>query len=130
VKAKPVAGDVAKKWAPARAPRSASVVRLAVGNQEPGRREPPADAAITLRSAAATVVAAALGAIAGGLAASKLPSDKFLWTGFVLAPLLVLLELFFKHVVGLFGGNANTARFTLVGAIVIAFYGTWFLVRS
>jgi MFS-type transporter involved in bile tolerance (Atg22 family) len=101
-----------------------------MGNQQPSRREPPADASITLRSAAATVVAAALGAIAGGLAASKLPSDKFLWTGFVLAPLLVLLEVFFKHFVGLFGGNANTARFTLVGAIVIGFYGTWFLVRS
>ena len=100
-----------------------------MGNQPPSRREPPADASITLRSAAATVVAAALGAIAGGLAASKLPSDKFLWTGFVLAPLLVLLELLFKHVVGLFGGNANTARFTLVAAIVIGFYGTWFLVR-
>lgn len=101
-----------------------------MATQQPNRPEPPADASITLRSAAATVAAAALGAIAGGLAASKLPSDKFLWTGFVLAPLLVLLEVFFKHFVGLFGGNANTARFTLVGAIVIGFYGTWFLVRS
>jgi hypothetical protein len=101
-----------------------------VGTQQPNRREPPADASITLRSAAATVVAAALGAIAGRLAASQLPSDKFLWTGFVLAPLLILVEVFFKHFVGLFGGNANTARFTLVAAIVIGFYGTWFLVRS
>jgi MFS-type transporter involved in bile tolerance (Atg22 family) len=101
-----------------------------VGNQQPNRREPPTDASITLRSAAATIVAAALGAIAGGMAASKLPSDKFLWTGFILAPFLILLEVFFKHFVALFGGNANTARFTLVGAIVLGFYGTWFLVRS
>jgi hypothetical protein len=71
-----------------------------------------------------------LGAIAGGMAASKLPSDKFIWTGFALAPLLVLLEVFFKHFVALFDGNANVARFTLVGAIVLGFYGTWFLVRS
>ena len=99
-------------------------------NQPPNRREPPADSSITLRSAAATVVAAALGAIAGGMAASKLPSDKFLWTGFALAPLLVLLEVFFKHFVALFGGNANAARFKLVGAIVLGFYVTWFLVRS
>ena len=101
-----------------------------MGNQQPNRREPPTDASITLRSAAATVVAAALGAIAGGIAASKLPSDKFIWTGFVLAPLLVLLEVFFKHFVALFGGNANATRFTLVGAIVLGFYGTWFLLRS
>jgi MFS-type transporter involved in bile tolerance (Atg22 family) len=99
-------------------------------NNQSKRREPPTDATITLRSAVATIVAAALGAIAGGMAASKLPSDKFIWTGFVLAPLLVLLELFFKHFVALFGGNANATRFTLVGAIVLGFYGTWFLLRS
>ena len=88
------------------------------------------DSTITLRSAAAAAVAAALGAIAGGVAAAKLPSDKFIWTGFALAPLLILLEVFFKHFVALFGGNANAARFTLAGAIVLGFYGTWFVVRS
>ena len=98
-------------------------------NQQPKRGEPRTDASISLRSAAAAAVAAALGAIAGGMAASKLPSDKFIWTGFVLAPLLVLLEVFFKHFVALFGGNANAARFTLAGAIVLGFYGTWFAVR-
>ena len=71
-----------------------------------------------------------MGAIAGGMAASKLPSDKFIWTGFALASLLILLEVFFKHFVALFGGNANAARFTLAGAIVLGFYGTWFVVRS
>ena len=99
-------------------------------NQQRNPRKPVAGASTNLRSAAATVVAAALGAIAGGMAASKLPSDKFIWTGFALAPLLVLLEVFFKHFVALFGGNANAARFTLVVAIVLGFYGTWFLVRS
>jgi MFS-type transporter involved in bile tolerance (Atg22 family) len=100
-----------------------------VDKRQPNHREPSTDASIGLRSAAATAVAAALGAIAGGMAASKLPSDKFIWTGFVLAPLLVLLEVFFKHFVALFGGNANAARFTLAGAIVLGFYGTWLAVR-
>ena len=101
-----------------------------MNNQQPNHREQSTDASISLRSAAATAVAAALGAIAGGMAASKLPSDKFIWTGFALAPLLILLEVFFKHFVALFGGNANAARFTLAGAIVLGFYGTWFVVRS
>ena len=102
----------------------------AVENRQPERREAPGDASINLRSATATVVAAALGAIAGGLAASKLPDDKFIWTGFVLAPLLVLLEVFFKWLVALFDGNANAARLMLAGAIVAGFYVTWFAVRS
>jgi uncharacterized membrane protein YfcA len=99
-------------------------------NRPPKRREALGDASINLRSATATVVAAALGAIAGGMAASRLPDDKFIWTGFVLAPLLVLLEVFFKRLVVLFSGNANVARLILAGAIVAGFYVTWFAVRS
>ena len=99
-------------------------------NRQPQRREAQGDASSNLRSATATVVAAALGAIAGGLSASKLPGDKFIWTGFVLAPLLVLLEVFFKHLVALFSGNANVARLMLVSAIVAGFYVTWYAVRS
>ena len=95
----------------------------------PDLREPSADPPINLRSAAATVVAAALGAVAGGLAASNLPSDKFAWTGFALVPLFALIELTFKRVVVLFSGNAQAARFTLVTAIVVAFYAAWFAVR-
>jgi uncharacterized membrane protein YfcA len=101
-----------------------------VDNRQPNDRGADGDASINLRSAAATVVAAALGAIAGGIAASKIPADKFIWTGFALVPLLVLLEVFFKHFVVLFDGNANAARFTLAGAIVVGFYVTWFAVRS
>jgi uncharacterized membrane protein YfcA len=101
-----------------------------VNDRQPNLREPSGDAPINLRSAAATVVAAALGAVAGGLAASKFPSDKFAWTGFALVPLFVLIELVFKRVVVLFAGNAQTARFTLVTAIVVAFYAAWFAVRA
>jgi len=63
------------------------------------------------------------------VAASKLPSDKFIWTGFVLVPFFVLLEAFFKHFVVLFRGNSNAARLTLAGALVVGFYVTWFAVR-
>ena len=83
-----------------------------------------------MRSAVAAVAAVALGAVAGGMAASKLPSDKFIWAGFALVPLFALLEVCLKRIAALFGGNANAARFTLAGALVIGFYGTWFAVRS
>ena len=99
-------------------------------NRHPERREALGDTSINWRSAAATVIAAALGAVAGGMAASQLPDDKFIWTGFVLAPLLVLLEVFFRRLVALFDGNANVARLMLAGAIVAGFYVTWFAVRS
>jgi uncharacterized membrane protein YfcA len=101
-----------------------------VNDRQPNLREPPADAPINLRSAAATVVAGALGALAGGLAASKLPGDQFAWTGFALLPLFFLLELVLKRVAVLFAGNAQAARFTLVTAIVVAFYAAWFAVRA
>ena len=82
-----------------------------------------------LRSAVATVVAAALGATAGAIAASTLPSDKFAWIGFALLPLFALLEVFLKRFDTLFGGDRNTARIALAGAIVAGFYATWLAVR-
>lgn len=99
-------------------------------NQKPKRPEPLTDAAINLRSGAAIIVAAALGAVAGAIAASKLPSDKFAWTGFALVPLFLLLEVSLKHFVALFGDDRNAARFTLAGGLVAGFYGAWFGVRS
>ena len=101
-----------------------------MNDRQSNQRESSAGAPINLRSAAATAVAAALGAVAGGLAASKLPSDKFAWTGFALVPLFVLIELALKRVAVLFAGNAQAARFTLVSAIVVAFYAAWFAVRA
>jgi hypothetical protein len=35
-----------------------------------------------------------------------------------------------KTYCSLFGGNANAVRFTLAGALVTGFHGTWFAVRS
>ena len=97
--------------------------------EQPKRREPLTDAAIAWRNGLATIVAAALGAIAGAVIAAKLPSDKFAWTGLALVPLFVLLEISLKHLVLLFAGDRNAARFTLAGAIVVGFYGAWFGVR-
>ena len=101
-----------------------------MNEQQPRRRPPAADDAINLRSAAVAVIAAALGAIAGGMAAWKLPSDKFAWTGFALAPLRVLLELLLKQLAIVFGGDRNAARLTLAGALVVGFYAAWFGVRA
>jgi uncharacterized membrane protein YfcA len=78
----------------------------------------------------AIVVAAALGAVAGAVAAAKLPSDKFALTGLALVPLFLLLEVLLRHFVAPFGGDRNAARFTLASAIVVGFYGAWFGVRS
>jgi len=87
-------------------------------------------APVNLRSGVAIVAAAALGAVAGAMAAAKLPGDKFAWTGFALLPLFVLLEVLLKRLAVLFEDDRNTARVMLAGAIVVGFYGAWFGVRS
>ena len=84
---------------------------------------------VNLRSGAAIVIAAAVGAVAGALAGTKLPGDKFAWTGFALVPLFVVLELSLKYAAALFEGDRNVARLMLAGAIVAGFYGAWFGVR-
>ena len=81
-------------------------------------------------SVVALVVAAALGAGAGGVAAIVLPGDKFAWTGFFLVPLFVLLEAILKYFGGIFAGDRNAARFTLATALVAGFYAAWFGVRA
>jgi uncharacterized membrane protein YfcA len=101
-----------------------------MNDQRPNRDAPPPRATINLHGAVAAVVAAALGAVAGGLAATLLPGDKFAWTGFALVPLFVLLEAALTHLAETFGGDRNAARLTLAGAIVAGFYAAWFGVRS
>jgi hypothetical protein len=44
-------------------------------------------------------------------------------------PLFFLLEVSLNHLVSLFGGDRNAARFALAGALVAGFYGAWFGVR-
>jgi hypothetical protein len=83
-----------------------------------------------LRRAGVIVIAAAVGAVAGAIAAVKLPADKFAWTGFALLPLFLLLESALERLLPLFGGDRNAARLSLAGALVVGFYGAWFAVRS
>ena len=78
----------------------------------------------------AIVAAAALGAVAGGLAASLLPADRFAWTGIALLPLFALLEAQLKRAAALFDGDLNATRLSLAGAIVVGFYATWFALHS
>ncbi len=81
-----------------------------------------------LRTGASVVVAAALGATAGALAASRIPPDKFAWTGVVLLPLFVLIEALLGRFVPVFG-DRNAARLALAGALVAGFYVAWLVVR-
>jgi hypothetical protein len=94
------------------------------------RRETLAGTAIPLRGAVAMVIAAAAGALAGAMAVSRLPADKFMWTGFVLVPFFVLVEVFLRRLAGLFGDNPTVTRMMLVSAIVAGFYGAWFLLQA
>ena len=96
----------------------------------PNRRAPITDAPTNLRRTGATVIAAALGAVAGGIAAATLPAEKFAWTGFALVPAFVLLEVLLKHFVALFKGDLNAARIMLASALVAGFYAAWFAARS
>ena len=101
-----------------------------MNNKSPGHHEPVTSALINVRSGSAMIVAAALGAMAGAIAASKLSSDQFAWTGVFLVPLFLVLEVSLKHLMTHFGGNRDVARFTLATAIVAGFYAAWFGVRS
>ena len=100
------------------------------GYQMPRRPEPGNSAPINARSGSVIVVAAAIGAVAGAVAASTLSAEQFAWTGFFLVPLFLVLEVSLKHLLALFGGNRDVARFMLAAAIVAGFYGAWFGLRS
>ena len=86
------------------------------------------NATTRLWGGAAVAVSAVLGAVAGALAASRIPPDKFAWTGLVLLPLFVLIEAVLSRFVAVFG-DRNTARLALAGAAVAGFYGAWIVVR-
>src|SRR5437773_12159223 len=95
-------------------------------NQPPNSREPPTDASVNWRSGAATVVAAALGAVAGAIAAAKLASDRFAWTGFFMVALFALLEVSLMHIVSLFVADEYAAGFVLSGPLVLVLFSAWF----
>ena len=79
---------------------------------------------------AVIVIAGALGAAAGSVAALLLPAGQFAWSGFALVPLFVMLESLLKHATPAFGGDPNATRVWLAGAILVCFYAAWFVLRS
>jgi hypothetical protein len=82
------------------------------------------------RRSVAIVVAGALGAASGALAASLLPADQFAWLGLALLPLFLLLESLLKYVLFAFNDDPGAARMWLAGAILVCFYAAWSLLRS
>ena len=85
---------------------------------------------MTSRSVGIAIVVVAFGGIVGAVAGRLLPPDAFRYTGFILAPLFLLLEALIGRVVGSFGGDRNTARLVLAGGLVGGFYAAWLYVRQ
>jgi uncharacterized membrane protein YfcA len=83
-----------------------------------------------IRRVLAIVVAGALGAAAGGMAAALLPAEEFAWLGLALLPLFVLLESVVKYVVPAFNDDPNAARKWLAGVTLVCFYAAWSLLRQ
>jgi hypothetical protein len=85
---------------------------------------------MTFRSAGIVIVVVALGGIAGAVAGRLLPPEAFRYTGFILAPLFLLLEALLGRLAGSFGGDRNITRLVLAGALVGGFYAAWLYVRQ
>ena len=85
---------------------------------------------MTLRGAGIAIVVVAFGGISGAIAGRLLPLDTFRYTGFVLAPLFLLLEVLLRPLADSFGGDRNITRLVLAGALVAGFYSAWLYVRQ
>ena len=85
---------------------------------------------MTLGSALIAIVVVAFGGIAGAIAGRLLPPEAFRYTGFILAPLFLLLEALLGRLAGSFGNDRNVARLVLAGALVGGFYAAWLYVRQ
>jgi ABC-type antimicrobial peptide transport system permease subunit len=76
------------------------------------------------------LLAGVLGLGSGSLMAWLTPPDKFSWAGLAIAPLWLLLEVFFETVVGIFGYRTKTTRIASTIAVLIGFYVAWFALRG
>ncbi|WP_139215502.1 hypothetical protein [Lysobacter sp. cf310] len=77
-----------------------------------------------------TVVATVLGFGSGALMAWIAPSDKFSWAGLAVAPLWLLLEIYFEAVVAILGNKAKATRIASTIAVLAGFYIAWFALRG
>jgi len=74
--------------------------------------------------------AGALGLCSGTLMAWLAPPDKFSWAGLVVAPLWLLLEVFFEAIVGILGHRTKATRIASTIAVLVGFYVAWFALRG
>ena len=79
---------------------------------------------------AIAVLACLLGASAGALLGWLAPADKFSWAGLAVAPLWLLLELYFEGVVVALGHRTKAARISSTIAVLVGFYVAWFATRG
>ena len=77
-----------------------------------------------------TVLAGILGAGSGALMAWIAPSDKFSWAGLAIAPLWLLLEIYFEAVVAILGRRAKVTRVASTIAVLVGFYIAWFALHG
>jgi cation transport ATPase len=78
---------------------------------------------------ALVVLAGVLGFGSGALMAHVAPNDKFSLVGLVVAPLWVMLELYFEAVVGVLGVRSKGMRLLSTIAVLASFYIAWFAFR-
>jgi hypothetical protein len=75
------------------------------------------------------VLAGLLGLGSGALMARIAPLSKFSWAGLAIAPLWLLLEIFFEGVIAIIGVHVKAVRIASAVAVVAGFYIAWFVFR-
>jgi hypothetical protein len=81
-------------------------------------------------SIGAVVLAGLLGLGSGAVMARIAPQNKFSWAGLAIAPLWLILEVFFEGVVALLGAYAKAVRIASTVAVVAGYYIAWFVFRG
>jgi len=78
----------------------------------------------------AVVLAGLLGLASGAVMARIAPQNKFSWAGLAIAPLWLILEVFFEGVVAILDAYAKVVRIASTIAVVAGFYIAWFVFRG
>ena len=81
-------------------------------------------------TAKAVAFALLAGIGSGALMATIAPESKHSLIGLFIAPLWLLLEVYFEFVLVAVGDRPKMAKYAATAVLVVGFYGTWFLLRS
>ena len=81
-------------------------------------------------TAKAVGLALLAGVGSGALMATLAPDNKFSGAGLLIAPLWLLLEVYFEFVVGAVGARPKAVKYAATAILIVGFYTTWFLVRG